>query len=271
MTVAGGPGLDLQLARNKTAGSSDGCLHQFVGIRDLIHQSSLKGHLRFNGFADSNHLQGITQADKARQALGSAGPRDKADLNFRLSQVDALDGRPIMTAHGKFQPTAQTVAVDSRHHGLGPGFDLVHKLYAFHHPGDKCCFVLQMLNFGDIRPGDEIFTGSGQDDGFYSAVTIGLAESLCQISPKLGRQLIDRRIVHGEHGHIVPHFHLDCLVVRFHTSNPFPCPLFVYCNLLDTEIFFVLGLNRFQVFRRRRIRFQAWRIRFLRFKPTTEI
>ena len=42
--------------------------------------------------------------------------------------------------------------------------------------------------------------------------------SFREIGAKLRRQLIDRRIVHVEHGHMVPQVHLDCLVFGFHVS-----------------------------------------------------
>ena len=49
-----------------------------------------------------------------------------------------------------------------------------------------------------------------------------LAERFGQIGAKLGRQLVYRRVVHGEHSHVVPDFHLDGLVTGLHSYTPYP-------------------------------------------------
>ena len=121
-----------------------------------------------------------------------------------------------MAGHGRLQSTAQAVPVDGGDDRFGGHLDPVQEPGRLQGRAKNIFLRFNLLQPGDIRPGNEIFPGAGQDNGLDGPVLQGLTDSRPEILHQLGRHLVHRRVVEGQHRHPLVQGHFYGLVVCFH-------------------------------------------------------
>ncbi len=95
---------------------------------DLVDEADALGLLRRNGIAADDHRQRGFGADEARQALGTRGAGDEAELDLGQTQFRARDGDTVMTGERDLAPAAQCGAVDGRYDRLVARFHYIERL-----------------------------------------------------------------------------------------------------------------------------------------------
>ena len=121
-----------------------------------------------------------------------------------------------MAGHGRLQSSAQTVAVDGGDNRFGGHLDSVQEPGRREGRSKNIVLLLNQLQPGDIRSGNEIFPGAGQDNGLDGPILHGLPDSRSEVLHQLGGHLVHRGIVQGQYGHPVLQRHFYGLVVCFH-------------------------------------------------------
>ena len=182
-----------------------------VAVRDLVDQTCGRALGGVDEGAGGDELQGLLDADGARQALRAAGTRDDAELDLGQSQLAHVLGRDaVVAAQRQLQPAAQRRAVDGRHHRLGRGLDAVDQL--------RQVGLLHLgLEFRDVGAGREEPARAGQHDGLHARIGIGLVEGLLQPHTQGMAQRVDGWVVHLDDGDIALLLRLD----YGHGSTPY--------------------------------------------------
>ena len=91
-----------------------------IAVGDLVDQPGGGALGGVDEGARGDELQGLLDADRARQPLRAAGARDDAELDLGQAQLAHVLGRDaVVAAERQLQPAAQRRAVDGRHHRLG--------------------------------------------------------------------------------------------------------------------------------------------------------
>lgn len=119
--------------------------------------------------AVNDDLQRRCDADEARQALRTPGPRDKAEFHFRQTNLGARHSHAEMARQRDFETTPQRRAVDRGKHRLlrvfdplrnlrQPGLDKWFAEFAYVRAGKKRTARAQKHNGGDVSIGN----GRGQ-------------------------------------------------------------------------------------------------------------
>ncbi|MNT61074.1 hypothetical protein D3C72_1986920 [compost metagenome] len=91
-----------------------------------MHQAERLGARCRQRRACRHHLQRVLRIGQARHALGAAGAREDADLDFRQRDLDRLGvgGDAAVAGERKLEGAAHAGAVDRRHPRLARGFEL---------------------------------------------------------------------------------------------------------------------------------------------------
>ena len=172
-------------------GMGDGALQQVVTFDQGIDDALVLGLGGGNVPAGEDRIERILGAGEARQALGAAGARQQAEMDFRQTEPRAGQGHAIVSAERSLEAAAQRRAVQRSHDQLGR---------VFHRRNDvvQVGALGRLAEFADIGAGDEGAPATNQHDGvdirilgegvdaFFDAVTDG------------GRQGVYRRIVDRE-------------------------------------------------------------------------
>lgn len=119
--------------------------------------------------AVNNDLQRRCDADEARQALRTPGPRNKAEFHFRQTNLGARHGHAEVARQRDFEATPKRRAVDRGKHRLWCVFDLLRDLpqsrlrvrfaeFAYVRAGKKRTARTQKHYGGDVSIGN----GHGQ-------------------------------------------------------------------------------------------------------------
>ena len=90
-----------------------GVRHHLVGQAD--GQRLVRGHVP----AGEDEVLGLGRADQPGQPLRAAGAGDDAEQDLGLPDLGALAQHPEVGAEREFEPAAERVAGDRRHHRLG--------------------------------------------------------------------------------------------------------------------------------------------------------
>ena len=145
-----------------------------VAVGDLVDQAGGGALGGVDERACGDELQGLLDADRARQPLRAAGARDDAELDLGQAQLaHVLGGDAVVAAERQLQPAAQRRAVDGRHDRLGGRLDAVDQL--------RQVGLLHLgLELGDVGAGREEPARAGQHDGLDAGIGIGLVEGLLQ-------------------------------------------------------------------------------------------
>ena len=91
-----------------------GCINQFFLRSQCINNTHCLGLGGFDMPALGHQFQGRLAPDHSRQALGTTGSRQQADLYFRQSEhgIRPIGCHPVMASESKLQPTTKRGAID---------------------------------------------------------------------------------------------------------------------------------------------------------------
>ena len=91
-----------------------GCINQFFLRSQCINNTHCLGLGGFDMPALGHQFQGRLAPDHSRQALGTTGSRQQADLYFRQSEhgILSIGCHPVMASESKLQPTTKRGAID---------------------------------------------------------------------------------------------------------------------------------------------------------------
>ncbi len=139
-------------------GGFKGFFQKLAGGDDFVHKSPHECLFRFDRFSGGNHFEGIGEAHKPGQPLGSPCSRDEADLHLGLSQVNAFGCNTIVADHGGLQTTPKAISIDGGNDRFGA------HLYAIQEQGGPECHLkhlisgLHHLELRDIGARNEVFS-----------------------------------------------------------------------------------------------------------------
>ncbi len=122
-------------------------------------------------FAFQHQGQGGFHADHAGQALRAAATGQQAELH--LGQADfgfgVIERDAVVAGQAYLVAAPQHGAVDGRHEGLALGFHAAKEAVEAHGYFQHVAgvFVLIAQDHFEVRPGDKLRFGGGDDDAFY--------------------------------------------------------------------------------------------------------
>ncbi len=145
------------VARLALLGKLDGSFQQNGRGHHVIHQPELPGLFGPHLLAGQHQIQCLGHPDEARQALGTAGARQQAELHFRQAQhgFTVIGHHPAMTGERQLQPAAKAGAVNGGDHRDPQGFDLGEHVLSG--PGQRFGILGAGAGrqHGDVGPGNE--------------------------------------------------------------------------------------------------------------------
>ena len=164
-----------------------------ISFRDTIDEADLKRLFRRYRIPSRNDLERRGNADKTRQPLRAARPRDQAELDLGKSEPGAGDRQPVMRPQGDLAPAAQSRAVDGRDHGLRRALDMRADV------GQEG-FLRRLAEFGDVGTADEQLAVS-HDQRDLRVVPGEAIDRRPQPLPDRLPKRVHRRIGNGDHRH----------------------------------------------------------------------
>ena len=106
-----------------TRAMARGALDGEFRLGHFAHQAGALGVAGVDGLAAEHHLHGQGLAHGAQQALGAAGARHDAEVDFRLAEAGVLAGDEDVGVHGQLAAAAQGETVDCGYQGFGEAGD----------------------------------------------------------------------------------------------------------------------------------------------------
>ena len=146
----------------------------------------LPGHVGFERLLDP---------DQARQALGSAGAGNDAELDLRQSELRGRHGDAVVAGLGQFEAAAERRAVDRRNDRLGASLD---RRLNVEQRGP----LGRLAEFGNVGAGDEGAAVADQHDGLDRGVGRRLRDAGTEAVADVGGKRVDRRRVDRDHGDV---------------------------------------------------------------------
>ena len=157
----------------------DGGLQQYGGGHHIVHQSQFFGLPGPDLLAGQHQIQRLGHPDEARQALGTAGARQQAELHFRQAQhrLAVFGHHPAMAGERQLQPAAEAGAVNGGDHRDGQCLDLGED----HLPLSRQRLGVTGTGAGgqhaDVGPGDEgVLLAGGDHQADQIAVPLYLGQ-----------------------------------------------------------------------------------------------
>ena len=127
---------------------------------DFLDQAVLQRVLGADRIAADDHLDREFRTDRARQALGAAGPRQQAELHFGKAELGLLGRDAKVACQSDFETTAERGAVNGGNDRLRR---ILHQRQHFDEPGR----LRRLAEFSDVGAGDEGAAAAGQDDRLH--------------------------------------------------------------------------------------------------------
>ena len=176
-------------------GESERAFPQFAFLDQRVDGSPFVRQLGAEGVAGHIGFEGLLDPDQARQALGSAGAGNDAELDLGLSELRGRHGDPIMAGLGQFEAAAERRAVDRRNHRLGASLDRGLNVMERGPLG-------RLAEFGNVGAGDKSAAVADQHDGLHRGVRRCLRDAGTEAVADVCGKRVDRRRVDGEHGDV---------------------------------------------------------------------
>ena len=166
---------------------------------DLVDETDAEGFGSVDHGAGEDHLEGSAGADQARQALGAAVARDKAELDLGLAEAGGGGGEAQGAGHGKFASAAEGKAVDAGDDGLSEGLNAAED--AVGTPGELLA-IRGLDEFANVGAGGEGFAASAAQEDHADGVVEGESgEEFVELTHHDGVEGVkDRGAVEGNGG-----------------------------------------------------------------------
>ena len=126
--------------------------------------------------------------------MGTAGPRQQSELDFRQTEFGRADGNPVMAGKGDFQTAAERRAMDGGDHGFRARLDAIAQ---FGQPQTDA----RLVEFGDVGAREEGPSAAGNDDRADICIGDGLGKRLRQSVANRLAERVDRRVVDRNRRH----------------------------------------------------------------------
>ena len=160
-----------------------------------VDQPAFERLRRFYRGAGGGHFQRLGNASDARQPLGSAGPREQAELDLGDAHRRGGDGDPIVAGERDFEAAAERGAVDRRDHRLAARLDAVDHLGQHRQ-------LHRLAELGDVGAGEEGLAFAGDDDRVDAVVGLGLLDRGDQPLAHARAERVHRRVVRQHDQHV---------------------------------------------------------------------
>ncbi len=164
-----------------------------VALDDLVDETVPQRVLRRYRIAREDHAERRLDADEARQALGAAGARNDAELDFRQAKARARRRDAKMAAECELETAAERGTVQRRKDRFGAGLD------CFDHC-DGGRLARRLAEFRNVGAGYEGAPGASDHNGGDVGITRRPRYPVEEPDPDLVFHGIDRRIVDGDDG-----------------------------------------------------------------------
>ena len=166
-----------------------------VAFFDGIENAQRQGILGTDKFTGGDHFQGFAGAGQARQPLGAASTRQKAQLHFRQAYLGAANRNPVMTAQSGFQATTQGGAMDRGNQRLVAVFKRV----------DQCRqrgLLHGFAEFTDVGTGNKGASFTNQQERPGLGIFLALLQGCEQTGTNSLAEGVYRRVVHGNNADV---------------------------------------------------------------------
>ena len=176
-------------------GECERAFAQFAFLDQRVDGSPFVRQLGAEGVARHVSFEGLLDPDQARQALGSAGAGNDAELDLRLAELRGRYGDPVVAGLGQFEAAAERRAVDRRNHRLGASLDRGLNVVERGPLG-------RLAEFGNVGAGNKSAAVADQHDGLHRGVGRCLRDAGTEAVADVGGKRVDRRRVDREHGDV---------------------------------------------------------------------
>jgi hypothetical protein len=201
--------LELAAGLRRLARPGDGALLQ-VALDDRVDEAKLHRLIRAHRLAGHDDLQRGLPADQPRQPLRAASPRHEAALHFRQPHHGTRRGHARVAHQGQFQPAAQRIAMDRRHHRHLAALDGVE------HLGQRGRLA-RLVELGHLGTRREHPPRADQHDRPRTLLDAAL-DAREQPAAHCGAQRVDWRVRDPQHMHVAVEGVLHELAVVLHAA-----------------------------------------------------
>ncbi len=168
-----------------------------IAFEQLVDDMVLQRLRCTDGLAADDHIQRLLDAGQPRQALGTAGAGQQAQLHLRQADLGVRPGDTVMAAQRDLQPTAQGGAVDHRDARLAAALD-----HLDHLRQARC--LRRFAELLDIGAGHEGRAFADQHHGRHLGRLVSLLKGIQQAFSYGMAKGVDRRVVDQDQSDIAP-------------------------------------------------------------------
>ena len=173
-----------------------------IALHDLVGEPVGERLAGADGVAAHDHLESLLRPHYPRQSLRAPRPGTQAELDLGEPEARGCVRDPEVAGKRGFEPAPERGAVNRGDHRLRRVVEHVDHL-------EEARGLERLVEFGDVRAGDERATRAGEHDAAHVPVGDRLAHGVADPLPHVPAQGVDGGIVDGDDGDAVTNFELN--------------------------------------------------------------